>query len=96
MKLARVIGQAVATRKEKVNGLNLLLVRYLNARLEDTQLIAVCADTVKSRSGDIVLVCASSSARLTENTKNACIDLAIVAIVDSISENKKNRYQREK
>jgi microcompartment protein CcmK/EutM len=96
MKLARVIGQAVATRKENVQGINLLLVRYLNASLEDTQLITVCADTVKSRTGDIVLVCGSSSARMTEKTKKACIDQAIVGIVDSISGNKKNWYQKDK
>jgi len=96
MKFARVIGQAVSTRKENVEGLNLYLVRYLDAKLADTQQTAVSVDTVKSRSGDIVLVCTSSSARMTEATQKACIDNAIVGIVDSISSNKKVWYKKNK
>jgi microcompartment protein CcmK/EutM len=94
MKFARVIGRVVATRKKGVNGLNLFLVRYLNAKLADTAHIAVCVDTVKSRSGDVVLVCTSSSARVTASTRKACIDSAIVGIVERISSNKKDWYRK--
>jgi microcompartment protein CcmK/EutM len=95
MKFAKVIGQAVSTRKEGVQGLNLFLVHYLDAKLADTGHMAVCADTVKARSGDIVLVCTSSSARLTKQTRNACIDSAIVGIVDSITSKKQDWYKKE-
>jgi ethanolamine utilization protein EutN/carbon dioxide concentrating mechanism protein CcmL len=92
MKFARVIGQAVSTKKTGIKGINLLLVRYLDAKLGDTDKTAVCADTVKSRSGDIVLVCTSSSARITQVTRKACIDSAIVGIVETISSKKRAWY----
>jgi ethanolamine utilization protein EutN len=85
MKLGAVIGNVVATRKAgNMEGLTLLLVRYLNAEYEPTGTTAVCVDTVGAGTGDVVLLCASSSARLPEATRDTATDTAIVAIVDAI------------
>ena len=86
MKLGVVIGNVVATRKvENVGGLKMLVVSYLNEELVDTKKSAVCIDTVGAGSGDLVLLCSSSSARLTAMTSKAATDNTIVGIVDTIS-----------
>jgi len=95
MKLGLVIGNVVSTRKvESVGGLKMLVVSYLNDELVDTKRTAVCLDTVGAGSGDIVLLCASSSARMTELTRKAVTDNTIVGIVDAISSG--NRYTYKK
>ena len=95
MKLGLVIGNVVSTRKvESVGGLKMLVVSYLNDELVDTKKTAVCLDTVGAGSGDIVLLCASSSARMTELTRKAVTDNTIVGIVDAISSG--NRYTYKK
>jgi ethanolamine utilization protein EutN len=83
MKLGLVIGNVVATRKAgRIDSLKLLMVRYLNEQYMPTKASAVCIDTVGAGAGDVVLICASSSARLTATTKNVAADSAIVGIVD--------------
>jgi ethanolamine utilization protein EutN len=86
MRFARVIGNVVATRKTGgTEGLPLIVVRFLDRALAPTPTTAVAADTVGSGPGDVVLVCGSSSARMTRKTRNACVDLSIVGIVDAVS-----------
>jgi len=86
MKLGIVIGNVVSTRKVGNNsGLKMLVVSYLNDELADTEKTAVCIDTVNAGRGDIVLLCASSSARMTSMTRGAVTDNTIVGIVDAIS-----------
>jgi microcompartment protein CcmK/EutM len=93
MKFAKVIGQVVATRKEdNIQGLKLAVIRYLDAQLAETKHSAVCTDAVKAKTGDVVLVCSSSSARFTKVTRTACTDNTIVGIVDTISGGKKDWY----
>ncbi len=95
MKLGRVIGKVVSTRKEgNVDGLRILVVQYLDERLTDTGKTAACIDTVNSGDGDVVLLCSSSSARLTSTTRNVCTDNTIVGIVDAVSSGKKNVYKK--
>lgn len=95
LKLGRIIGTVVATRKvENVKALKLLVVRYLNEKMEDTDSTAVCVDTVTAGVGDIVLLCSSSSARLTKLTHNVCTDNTIVGIVDSVSSYNKFIYKK--
>jgi len=94
MKFARVIGHVIATRKEgNVQGLKLLVVRYLDENLNETKQTAACIDTVAAKPGDVVLLCSSSSARMTKLTRYVCTDNTTVAIVDSISSAKKTTYQ---
>ncbi len=94
MKFGKVIGRVVSIRKEEnIKGLKLSIVRFLDDQLVETKRSAVCTDAVKAKSGDIVLVCSSSSARLTKITRTACTDSTIVGIVDTISTDKKDWYR---
>ena len=97
MKLGIVIGNVVSTRKVGNNeGLKMLVVSYLNDELVDTKKTAVCIDTVNAGSGDVVLLCSSSSARLTSMTSKAVTDNTIVGIVDAISTGNKYTYRKNK
>ncbi len=95
MQLGRVIGNVVSVQKESnLTGLKLLVVDYLDEKLSPIGKSAVCTDTVKSGPGDIVLLCSSSSARLTKMTKDVCTDNSIVGIVDLISSGKGLLYKK--
>lgn len=88
MKIARVIGTVVATQKDaKLAGAKLLLVREVDVesgQLVGTALVAI--DTVGAGVGALVLTVGGSSARLTEATRQAPVDAAIVGLVDAIEQ----------
>lgn len=95
MKLGKVIGNVVSTRKEgNIYGLKIMVVTYLDENLSDTKKTAACIDTVNAGDGDIVLLCSSSSARITRMTKHTATDNTIVGIIDSISSGKKYLYRK--
>ena len=95
MKIGRVIGKVVSTRKEgKLDGLKILVVGYLDEKLADTGKSAACVDTVNAGDGDIVLLCSSSSARLTAKTKNVATDNTIVGVIDSVSSGTESIYKK--
>lgn len=95
MKLGKVTGRIMATRKAgQLEGKRLLVVSYLNADLHPTGQTGACVDTVNAGDGEIVLLCGSSSARMTQQTKGVATDLTAVGIVDAISAGKKNLYQK--
>ena len=95
MKLGKVIGNIVSTRKEgNLNGLKILIVSYLDENFSDTNNTAACIDTVNAGDGDIVLLCSSSSSRLTQITKHSAIDNTIVGIIDSISTGNNYLYNK--
>ena len=95
MKLGIVIGNVVATRKTgNMEGGKILVVRYLNEACEETTVSHACIDTVDAGPGDVVLVCASSSARQTARTKGVATDSAIVGIVDSVSSGSVRLYEK--
>lgn len=95
MKLGRVIGQLVSTKKTgNIDGLKILVVSYLDDKLSDTKKSAACIDTVGAGNNDIVLLCSSSSARLTDTTKKTATDNAIIGIIDSVSSGRKYIYKR--
>ena len=97
MKFGIVIGKVISTRKEgRVEGLKILVVNYLNEKMENTNKSAACIDTVNAGEGDIVLLCSSSSARLTTLTKNVATDNTIVGIVDSVSSGNNYLYRKNK
>jgi microcompartment protein CcmK/EutM len=83
MKLGVVIGSVISTRKAgRMDGLKLLVVRYLNDRYRPTGTTAACVDTVGAGVGEVVLLCSSSSARLPAATRETATDTAIVGVVD--------------
>lgn len=95
MKLGLVIGKLVSTRKEgNIDGLRILVVSYLDEEMNDTKNTVACIDSVNAGEGDVVMICSSSSARLTATTKNAATDSTIVGIVDSISMERKYLYKK--
>ncbi len=57
MKIGKVIGTIVATRKEgNLGGLKILVVTYLDENLSDTKHSVACIDTVGAGEGDVVLL----------------------------------------
>ena len=86
MQLAKIIGKVISTRKEgNVQGLKILVARYLDEELRELPKTAACIDSVGAGEGDVVLLCSSSSARMTRLTKGVSTDNTIVGIVDTIS-----------
>ena len=94
MFLARVVGNVVATQKDKtLNGQKLLVVEPLSVKYDDaskqpaslgnTGRAIVAIDAVGCGEGQLVLIVQGSSARMTEQTKNLPADAVIVGIVDS-------------
>jgi len=95
MKIGKVIGKVVSTRKEgKVDGLPILVVSYLDETMKDTGKSAACIDTVNAGAGDVVLLCASSSARMTARTSGVATDNTIVGIVDAVSAGSTFTYKK--
>jgi microcompartment protein CcmK/EutM len=85
MKLGKVVGTVVSTRKdEKIEGLKLYVVRDLSVELEEKGSFVIAADTVGSGVGEVVLYASGSSARQTSMTQNRPVDASVMAIVDLI------------
>ncbi len=96
MKLGIVIGKLVSDKKEgKLKGKTILVVSYLDEKMKDTKKTVACVDTVNAGAGEVVILCSSSSARLTDKTKNVATDNTIVGIVDSISIGKEYSYKKK-
>lgn len=84
MKLARIVGSVVSTRKDpSLESLTLLIVENLSTTLEREGGYVVAVDSVGAGVGEVVLYATGSSARLTPVTKDRPVDAVIMAIVDS-------------
>ena len=84
MNLGKVIGTVVSTRKEpSMDGLKLMLVRYVDSEGKETGGHVVAADAVGAGPDELVLVDSGSSARQTAATDKKPVDAVIMAIVDS-------------
>jgi microcompartment protein CcmK/EutM len=84
MNLGKVIGTVVSTRKETaMDGLKLLLVRYVDTEGKESGGHVVAADAVGGGQDEMVLVATGSSARQTVATDKRPCDAVIMAIVDS-------------
>ncbi len=85
MILAQVMGTVVSTRKDTgLSGLKLLLVREVDGGFQPAGNLVVAVDAVGAGAGELVLVAAGSSARLTEVTRDRPVDHVICGIVDSV------------
>lgn len=83
MRMGRVVGAVVASRKdEKLLGLKLLVVQNLDLGLESEPGYVVAADAVGAGAGEVVLYATGSSARQTSMTDGRPVDAVIMAIVD--------------
>jgi microcompartment protein CcmK/EutM len=84
MKLGKVIGSVVATRKDtSLEGTKLLVVENLTLDLKPEGGYVVAIDAVGAGAGEVVLYASGSSARQTPVTKDRPVDAVIMAIVDS-------------
>ncbi len=91
MKLGRVVGNVVATRKDdRLIGHKLLIVRLLSPKVGGdlgpsvkSESFMVAVDMVGAGIGEDVILCFGSSAAKSSGVPDAPIDGAIVGIVDS-------------
>lgn len=85
MKLGKVVGTVVSTRKdEKLEGLRLYMVQDVSLKMAGKDSFVVAADAVGAGVGEIVLYASGSSARQTRQTDGRPIDATIMAIVDTV------------
>ncbi|MFO7539740.1 MAG: EutN/CcmL family microcompartment protein [Chloroflexota bacterium] len=87
MRLAKVIGTVVATRKEEsLTGFKLLVIQEVDPLGErDTNNRLIAVDTQGAGEGDIVLWVQGGAARVvSEDHRKAPLDVAIVGIIDSV------------
>jgi microcompartment protein CcmK/EutM len=89
MKLGKVVGTVVSTRKdEKIEGLKLFVVQDLSlsaGTLKEAASFVVAADAMGAGVGEVVLYASGSSARQTKQTDGRPIDAVIMAIVDTVA-----------
>ena len=82
MKLGRIVGTVVASRKDaSLDSLKLLV--NLSTTLEREGGYVVAVDSVGAGVGEVILYATGSSARQTAVTKDRPVDAVIMAIVDS-------------
>jgi len=93
MQLGKVVGTVVASRKdEKLEGLKLQIVKFINTDGSFTGGLVVAVDSVDAGVNDVVLVAAGSSARQTQTTKDKPVDSVIMAIIDELEIDGKKVY----
>ena len=87
MKLGRVIGRVVSTRKMScLEGLKLLLVQPLDERLAEAGPALVAFDTARAGEGDLVFFEAGKeAAQANPNGWFNPADAAIIGIVDAVN-----------
>ncbi len=86
MRLGRVVGTVVSTRKDpRLTGCKLLVVATLTPKMVPDGGYEVAVDSVQAGFKEVVLMCTGSSARMTERTKDAPVDATIVGIVDTVN-----------
>jgi ethanolamine utilization protein EutN len=86
MKLGKVVGTVVATRKDpRLTGMKMLVVSILTPELKPDGGYEVAVDTVSAGFKETVLLCTGSSARMTDRTEKAPVDATIVGIVDTVN-----------
>ena len=97
MQLGKVVGTVVSTKKdEKLEGLKLQVVKYIDADGKPTGAFVIAVDSVGAGVGEVVLTAAGSSARLTSTTKDKPVDTVIMAIVDTIEIGGVIRYEKSR
>lgn len=99
MKLGRIVGTVVSTRKDAgLEGFQLLVVRDLDvgagSGLADGSGLVVAVDVVGAGVGEVVLYASGSSARQTEATQGRPVDAVVMAIVDSVEHGAERVYDK--
>lgn len=95
MKLGRVVGTVVASRKdEKLEGLRLYMVQDLSLGISGKDSFVVAVDSVGAGVNEVVLYASGSSARQTKATDGRPVDAVIMAIVDTVEVNGAVAYDK--
>ena len=95
MKLGRVVGTVVASRKdEKLEGLRLYMVQDLSLNATGKDSFVVAVDSVGAGVSEVVLYASGSSARQTRQTDGRPVDAVIMAIVDTVEVNGAVAYDK--
>lgn len=96
MQIAKVIGSVVSTSKsDRLTGLKLLVVRNIDLdTMEEKGSPIIAIDAVGAGEGEVVMLCAGSSSRMTETTKDKPADCTITAIIDSIDIDHKRVFDK--
>jgi ethanolamine utilization protein EutN len=85
MRIGRIIGTVVATRKdEKLVGTKLMITQPLTFKLEAQGEPIIAVDTVGAGIGEIILYTTGTAGRIAARKLDAPIDASIVGIVDNI------------
>ncbi|RMH54299.1 MAG: hypothetical protein D6679_13915 [Candidatus Hydrogenedentota bacterium] len=85
MKLGKVIGSVVATRKSpRLEGFKLLAIQYITPDGAARREYDIAVDAVGAGAGEWVLTVRGSSAREDVKTRKAATDTTIIAIVDRL------------
>jgi len=97
MRLAKVVGQVVATVKDDgLSSFKLLMLQdatgATTARTSGPVYVAI--DLVGAGEGELVLVVSGSGARICAESKAAPVDSAVVAIADSVIRNGDVTYRK--
>ncbi|NIM14821.1 MAG: ethanolamine utilization protein EutN [Candidatus Aminicenantes bacterium] len=86
MKLARVIGTVVATKKdESIRDLKILMIQPLNEKLENSGEPEAAIDTVQAGYGDLVYYTLARESSMALPEPFAPVDAAITGIVDQVN-----------
>lgn len=96
MRLAKVIGQVVATIRSDQLGMDKLsLIQFINQAGEEESSVAVAVDKLGAGEGEWVLVVGGSSARMSiDSSGQAPVDLSVVGIVDEVTSNKSSWFHK--
>ncbi len=85
MKLAKVIGTVVATRKsDALRGVKLVMIQPLDEALQPVGGAIAAVDVVQAGPGEIVYYTLSREAALALTDPNAPVDAAVTGIVDRV------------
>lgn len=89
MKIGKLIGTVVATRKdEKLVGSKLMITQPLDLELNPKGDPFIAVDTVGAGVGEIILYVSGTAGRIAARKLDSPIDAAIVAIVDNVDVDK--------
>lgn len=96
MRLAKVIGQVVATvRSERLSMDKLALITFIDRDGKEDSAVSVAIDKLGAGEGEWVLVVAGSSARMSIDASGQVpIDLSVVGIIDEVTSNKSSWFQK--
>ncbi len=86
MKIGRVIGTVVATRKdEKLTGAKFMVTQPLDVGLNPKGDPIIAVDTVGAGIGELVLYVTGTAGRIAARKMDSPIDASIVGIIDEIT-----------